>query len=137
MAHEYRLADAEEPTVPHARLLRAFDYLAAAAFGAAGAVVAWLVVPAALPAILEMLLGMLAGMIAALPLLAIFSWLLGGFEIVVVSLQAGMLAGMVGSMTSSTALGDVAFEGMLVGLIVQLLLHGVDRAMGGEVTRGG
>jgi len=119
--------------VPHAALLRAFDYLAAAAFGAAGAAAAWWIVPTLPSVILEMFLGMLVGMVSALPLLGILSWVLGGFEIVVLSMQVGMFAGMLGAMTTSSATSDVAFEGMLVGLLVQLLVHAVDRSLGGEV----
>ncbi|MDH3208304.1 MAG: hypothetical protein OEO79_17010 [Gemmatimonadota bacterium] len=119
--------------VRHAVLLRAFDYLAAILFGGAAAMAAWLAIPASYPMASEMLLGMVVGIVAALPLLGFFSWLLGGFEILVLSMQVGMFAGMVGAMTTSTDLGDVAFEGALVGVMVQLLVHVVDRSLGGEV----
>lgn len=118
-------------------MLRAFDYLAAGAFGAAGAGVAWLVVPSTPLAVVDMLLGMVVGMIAAVPLLGLFSWILGGFEVVVVSLQAGMFSGMVGAMTASETIRDVVLEGLLVGLIVQLLVHAADRIVGGEVDLDG
>jgi hypothetical protein len=48
-----------------------------------------------------------------------------------------MVAGMIGAMTTSSSFRDVAFEGLLVGLLVQLLIHAVDRSMGGEVRRDG
>ncbi len=122
------------PQVKHATLLRAFDYLAAASFGALGAFAAWWLVPGSLPALLEMGLGMTVGVVSAVPLLGVFSWLLGGFEIIVLSMQVGMFSGMLGVMTTSADAGDVAFEGVLVGLLVQLLVHAVDRSLGGEVA---
>ena len=125
------------PRVEHAALVRGFDYVAAGAFGAAASVLAAWIVPDTLHLLVEMALGMAVGMVAILPLLAFFSWLLGGFEIVVLSFQAGMVAGMVGAMTTSTAVEDIAFEGLLVGLLVQLLIHAVDRSVGGEVSRDG
>ena len=117
-------------------LLRVFDYVAAAAFGAVAAAVAWAVVPSDLHFLVQMLMGMVVGATSTLPLVALFSWLAGGFEILVLSMQAGMLAGMTGSMTGSPSLGGAAFEGLLVGLIVQLVLHALDRTLGGEVSRG-
>lgn len=119
----------------HAALLRAFDYGAATCFGAAAAIGSWALVPSALPVVAQMLLGMVAGVGTALPALGLASWLLGGFEILVLFTQVGMVAGMVGAMTASDTTGDVAFEGMIVGLLVQLLLHLVDRSLRGEVSR--
>lgn len=133
MSSEHPIPKEPWPTATHGVWVRAFDYVAAASFGAAAATVAWAVVPEALPGLLEMGAGMLAGALAVLPLLGLFSWMLGGFEILVLAMQAGMFAGMVGVMTDSSTASDVAFEGVLVGLLVQLLLHGVDRSLGGEV----
>lgn len=129
------MADGALPQVEHAAVLRAFDYVAAAALGVVAATAAEVLVPSPPHMLVEMLLGMVVGALSALPLLALFSWILGGFEIVVLSMQVGMLAGMMGSMTTSTSFRDVAFEGLIVGLLVQLLIHGVDRSMGGEVRR--
>ena len=137
MSREKRVLEPLGAAVPHAALLRAFDYLAAAVFGATGGVAAWTIVPSFPPMMVEMLMGMVVGMLAAVPLLALFSWVLGGFQILVVSMQAGMFSGMVGSMTASTALPDVAFEGLLVGLIIQLLVHTADRTVAGEVDLDG
>lgn len=129
------MSDQVAPRPRHAVLLRAFDYVAAASFGGAGALLAWLLVPASVSVAAEMLLGMLLGVVSALPLLGLFSWLLGGFEVIVLSIQVGMFAGMVGAMTPSTALPDVAAEGAMVGLLIQILLHAADRSLGGEVRR--
>lgn len=129
------MTDRALPKVEHAILLRAFDYVAAAALGVVAATAAEALVPSPPHVLVEMLLGMVVGALSALPLLALFSWILGGFEIVVLSMQVGMLAGMMGAMTTSTSFRDVAFEGLIVGLLVQLLIHGVDRSMGGEVRR--
>lgn len=133
MSSEHPIPEKGWPKAPHGAWVRAFDYVAAASFGAAAATVAWAVVPASLPGLLEMGAGMAVGALSALPLLALFSWILGGFEIIVLAMQAGMLAGMVGVMTGSPTPSDVAFEGVLVGLLVQLVLHGLDRSLGGEV----
>lgn len=129
------MTDGALPKVEHAVLLRAFDYVAAAALGVVAATATEALVPSPPHVLVEMLLGMMVGALSALPLLALFSWILGGFEIVVLSMQVGMLAGMMGAMTTSTSFRDVAFEGLIVGLLVQLLIHGVDRSMGGEVRR--
>lgn len=134
MAPEHRIPHRGLKWVPPASLLRAFDYLAAACFGVAAAVASWALVPSALPWGAEMLLGMVVGVVSALPLLALFSWLLGGFEIVVLSAQVGMFAGMVGVMTNSSTAVDVAFEGILVGVLIQILIHTLDRSLGGEVS---
>lgn len=129
------MTDGALPKVEHAVLIRGFDYVAAAALGVVAATTAEVLVPSPPHVLVEMLLGMVVGALSALPLLALFSWILGGFEIVVLSMQVGMLAGMMGAMTTSTSFRDVAFEGLIVGLLVQLLIHGVDRSMGGEVRR--
>ncbi len=116
----------------HAVAVRAFDYLAALTFGAASALTAWLVVPGALHFVLAMALGMVAGAVAAAPVLGLFTFLLGGFELVVMSLQIGMLAGMAGAMLGAGPAGRVALLGGLVGLLVQAVLHAADRALHGE-----
>ena len=118
----------------HAVALRAFDYLAAVTFGVVAAVAASYLVPAAFPAPLAMVLGMVIGAVAAFPLLGLFTFLLGGFEILVMSLQTGMLAGMVGAMVGGAALASVAVAGAAAGLGVQLLLHLADRSLRGEVS---
>lgn len=133
MNHQHRLPDDTLSRALHPGLVRAFDYVAAASFGAVGALAAWAVVPASQPMVVEMLLGMGMGVVTALPLLALFLWILGGFEIVILSMQVGMFAGMVGAMTTSLGLGDVAFEGVLVGLIVQSIIHAMDRSLAGDV----
>ncbi len=131
------MADGAVPQVENAAFLRAFDYVAAAALGVVAASAAWALVPAPPNILVEMLLGMVVGALSTLPLLAVFSWILGGFEIVVLSMQVGMAAGMMGAMTTSSSLGEVAFEGLMVGLLVQFLIHAVDRSMGGEVRSDG
>lgn len=118
-------------------MIRAFDYGASVCFGVVSALAAWIAVPEALATPLDVVLGMGVGLVAALPPLALFTWVLGGFEIVVLAMQVGMFAGMVGVMTSSTSALDVAGEGAMVGLLVQLLLHAVDRSLGGEVRLDG
>jgi len=119
--------------VKHAAAIRAFDYGAAICFGAVAAGASWLLVPDTLPGILAMLVGMGVGVAAAVPLLGIFSALLGGFEIVVMSMQIGMVAGMLGAMTGAGDLVVVAGEGAIVGLAIQLILHVLDRYLSGEV----
>ena len=119
----------------HAGAIRAFDYLAAVALGASAALGSWWLVPGALPAILAMPLGMLVGTVAALPFFLLFTWLLGGFEIVMMAMQIGMLAGMAAPMIQGGTVGSVALAGAGVGLLVQLLLHALDRSLHGEVTR--
>ena len=125
------------PEVPNRVLVRAFDYLAAAAFGTVASVAASFIVPVSWHLLIAMLMGMVVGAISTLPLLAVFSWILGGFELLVLSMQAGMLAGMVGAMTGPGSFRDTAFEGLLVGLLVQSLIHAADHALAGEVTRDG
>lgn len=117
----------------HAAWIRTFDYAAAVSFGAAAALTSWFVVPDALPAPVAMALGMLVGVVAAIPLLGLFSILLGGFEILVMSAQIGMIASMVGAMTGSGSAAHVAGAGALCGFIIQALLHLVDRSLHGEV----
>lgn len=128
------MPDQIAPRLKQAVLLRAFDYGSAVCFGAAGALLSWFVVPTSLPLPSEMVLGMVLGVAGALPFLAILSWILGGFEIIILSMQVGMFAGMVGAMTTSTAVLDVAAEGAMVGLLIQILLHTADRSLGGEVS---
>lgn len=129
------MSDQIAPRPKHAALLRVYDYGSAACFGAVGAVLAWLVVPSSFPLASQVILGMVLGVAAVLPLLALFSWVLGGFEVIVLSMQVGMFAGMVGAMTGSVAALDVVAEGAMVGLLIQILLHAADRSLGGEVTQ--
>lgn len=114
--------------------IRTFDYFAALAFGATAALSSWYLIPDLLPTPLAMVAGMAVGLAAAFPLLGLFSFLLGGFEILVMSLQIGMFAGMMGPMVGGDALGPVAIVGALTGFAVQFLLHMTDRALHGEVT---
>jgi hypothetical protein len=117
----------------HSLAIRAFDYFAAACFGAGTAVSASLLVPDSLAAPAAMLLGMVVGIVAASLLLGVFMLLLGGFEIVVMSMVIGMFAGMTGVMSGADNLGGVALAGMLVGLGIQVLLHGSDSKLHGKV----
>jgi hypothetical protein len=118
----------------HASWIRAFDYSAALSFGAGAALASWFVVPDAIPAPVAMVAGMLVGVVAAFPLLGIFSFVLGGFEILVMSAQIGMIAGMVGAMTDSASAVQVAGGGALCGFMIQAVLHLADRSLHGEVT---
>lgn len=102
-------------------------------FGGAAAVAAWHVVPSALGIVPAMLLGMLVGLVAVLPLLLLLTSILGGFELIVLSMQAGMFAGMTGAMSGSAHWPGAARDGVIVGLLIQVLLHAVDSWMGGEV----
>ncbi|MCH7533144.1 MAG: hypothetical protein IIB36_15515 [Gemmatimonadetes bacterium] len=114
--------------------IRAFDYSAAVSFGAVAALASSFLVPDLLPTPFALLAGMVIGMASAFPLLGLFSWLLGGFEILMMSMQIGMLAGMLGVMTDSQGPARVALVGALTGLAVQLLLHVADGALHGEVS---
>ena len=120
----------------HAAAIRAFDYLVAATLGASAALGSWWVVPEMLPGVMGMLLGMLVGTLAALPAFVFFTWLLGGFEIVMMAMQIGMLAGMAAPMIAGGTAGSVALAGVGVGLMVHLLLHALDRSLHGEVGHG-
>ena len=117
----------------HAAAIRAFDYCAAVCFGAVAALSSWYLVSDTLPAPLAMVLGMAVGMASAFPLLGLFSFLLGGFEIIVMSMQIGMLAGMIGVMTGSTTAAQVALVGAAGGFAIQCVLHVADRTLRGEV----
>ena len=114
--------------------IRAFDYSAAVSFGAVAALASSFLVPDLLPTPFALLAGMVIGMASAFPLLGLFSWLLGGFEILMMSMQIGMLAGMLGVMTDSQGPARVALVVALTGLAVQLLLHVADGALHGEVS---
>lgn len=119
----------------NAAAIRAYDYLAALSFGSMAALTAWWLIPASLPAPLAMLLGMGVGLMSAFPLLALFTLLLGGFEIVMMSMQIGMFAGMAGVMAGEAALVTAVLAGALMGLVVHVLLHVTDRVLHGEVRR--
>lgn len=116
----------------HAVAIRAFDYLAAVCFGAGAAVASWYLVPDVLPAPFAMVLGMVVGMASAFPLLGLFSVLLGGFSIIVMSMQIGMFAGMIGAMAMGTTV-EVLGLGVMVGFVIQCVLHVADRVLQGEV----
>ncbi len=111
----------------------AFDYFAALSFGVVAALAAWLVVADRLPMPVAMPAGMVIGVVAALPLFGLFSFLLGGFEIIVMSMQIGMLAGMLGAMLGSGPMADAALAGAAAGLGVQLVLDVANRTLRGEV----
>ena len=127
-------------TVPSMKPERAlaievYDYFAAISFGVISALSASFLVPGLLPIPLAMLAGMGVGLVAALPLLGLFSYLLGGFEVVVMSMQIGMLAGMVGVMMGQDGVTQVVLAGAMTGLVIQGLLDVANRALRGEVTR--
>jgi hypothetical protein len=113
--------------------VRAYDTVASLCFGAAAGLAAWFVVPGSLPMPAAMVLGMVVGFVSAFPLLALFSFLLGGFEIIVMSMQIGMVAGMVGVMSGADGPVAVATVGALVGLTVHALLYLTSRVLHGEV----
>ena len=118
----------------HAGAIRAFDYLAALTFGSVAAVTSWWLVPDSLPGIAAMLLGMVVGVVTALPILAVLTLMLGGFELIVMSMQIGMIAGMGGPMIAGGTALSVVGAGAGVGLVIQLLLHALDRSLHGEVV---
>ena len=119
----------------NAFLLRLFDYFAAVTFGVVAAVVTGYLLPESWPMILAMPLAMILGMISALPLLALFFALLGGFEIIMMSMQIGMLAGMAGVMAPDDTLFGLITIGAITGLVVQITLHMMDINLHGEVLR--
>lgn len=121
------------PIPDHAVAIRAFDYLAACAFGVVAALAAWQVVPDSIGVMPSMLLGMIAGVVTAIPVLLVLASILGGFELIILSMQVGMFAGMTGAMTSSIRWADIAWQGAIVGLLIQVLLHVTDRSLRGEV----
>ena len=125
------------PGPAHPAAVRLFDYAAALAFGASSALAAWWAVPDALPGVVAMALGMLVGTVAAVPILFLLNWILGGFEILMLAMQVAMLAGMAAPMIRGGTPGSVALAGAGVGLVVQLLLHALDRSLHGEVESGG
>ncbi len=110
-----------------------FDYFAALSFGVVAALAAWLIVADRLPMPLAMVAGMGIGVVAAFPLFGLFLFLLGGFEIIVMSMQIGMLAGMLGAMLGSGPMAGAALAGAAAGLGVQLLLDVANRTLRGEV----
>lgn len=125
------------PGPEHAAAIRAFDYVCALCLGASAALGSWWLVPDALPGVVAMALGMLIGTVAALPAFAFFTWLLGGFEIVMMAMQIGMLAGMAAPMIQGGTVASVAMAGAGVGFVIQLLLHALDRSLHGEVAGSG
>ena len=122
------------PGPEHRAAIRAYDYLCAVTLGASAALGSWWLLPDALPGVVAMILGMGIGTMAALPAFALFTWLLGGFEIVMMAMQIGMIAGMAAPMIEGGTVGSVAAAGAGVGLMVQLLLHALDRMLHGEVV---
>jgi hypothetical protein len=118
---------------PSVFAIGAFDYFAAFSFGVVAALAAWLVVPDPFPMPVAMLAGMGIGVLAALPLFGLFSFLLGGFEIIVMSMQIAMLSGMIGAMLGSGPMGDAVLVGGAAGLGVQFILDVANRMLHGEV----
>ena len=90
-------------------------------------------VPDGTPGALAMPLGMVVGVVAATPVLFLLNWILGGFEVLMLAMQIGMLAGMAAPMIRGGTPGSVALAGAGVGLVVQLLLHALDRSLHGDV----
>lgn len=118
---------------PSGFAIGAFDYFAALSFGVVAALSAWFLVPESLPIAVTMVAGMAVGVLAGLPLFGLFSYLLGGFEIIVMSMQIGMLAGMLGAMLRGGPLSAAVLVGGAAGLDVQIVLDVVNRIMRGEV----
>jgi hypothetical protein len=81
---------------------------------------------------LAMAAGMALGMVAAFPVLMVFGALLGGFEILMMSMQTGMLAGMAGVTAGSESPGILMLTGAAAGGVVQFLLHMTDLRLHGE-----
>ncbi len=126
--------DPAAPAGPaHPAALRLFDYACALSFGATAALAAWWLVPDGTPGALAMPLGMVVGVVAATPVLFLLNWILGGFEVLMLAMQIGMLAGMAAPMIRGGTPGSVALAGAGVGLVVQLLLHALDRSLHGDV----
>jgi hypothetical protein len=117
----------------HALAIRAFDYFAALTFGVAAALAARLLVPDLFLTPLAMVAGMSVGMVAAFPLLGLFMYILGGFEIIVMSMQIGMLAGMIGVVLGGASALTVVLAGAGAGLVIQLLLDAANQGLRGEV----
>lgn len=117
----------------HAFAIGAYDYFAAYTFGVVAATSAWLLVPDLLPMPVAMLAGMGVGVVSAFPLLGWFSYLLGGFEIIVMSMQIGMVAGMVGVMMGDGTIVPAVVAGGGTGLAIQFILDVADRRLRGEV----
>ena len=111
-----------------------YDYFASLTFGVAAATAAWFLVPDLLPTPLAMVMGMGVGVIAAFPLLGLFTYILGGFEIIVMSMQIGMIAGMIGVMMGDQPLAPVLMAGAAAGFAVQCVLDMANRALRGEVS---
>lgn len=116
----------------NASFIRLFDYFAAVIFGVAAAVATGYAIPTDWSMAFAMPLAMILGMITAFPLLGLFAKLMGGFEIIMMSMQIGMLAGMVGIMIPYGSLNAFAFSGALVGFIIQFFLHMMDMNLHGE-----
>lgn len=123
-----------EPNHPY--LLRLFDYFAALCFGVVAAIVTGYVIPASWPMIIAMPLAMILGMITTFPLLGLFTALVGGFEILMMSMQIGMLAGMVGVMSPNDTIFGLLTIGAATGFFIQFFLHIMDRRLHGEVMIG-
>ena len=113
--------------------IQAYDYFAALSFGTVAGLASSYFVPDLLATPLATIAGMGVGMLSAFPLLGLFMFLLGGFEIIVMSMQIGMVAGMVGVMTGASGVGTAALAGALTGLVIQLLLHLTNSVYHGEV----
>ncbi len=117
----------------HAFAIGAYDYFAAYTFGVVAATSAWFVVPALLPMPLAMVVGMAVGVVSVFPLFGFFSYVLGGFEIIVMSMQIAMVTGMVGVMMGDGTIIPVVVAGGGTGLAIQFILDVANRRMRGEV----
>lgn len=112
-----------------------FDYLAAVIYGVTAICTAHYIVPSEWPMFAAMALAMFVGMLSTFPLLAIFSITLGGFEVLMMSMQIGMLAGMVGVMLTSASVAELSVYGAIAGVLVQFLLHMMNVRLRGEVLQ--
>lgn len=120
----------------HSFWLRLYDYLAALVFGVVSATAVAFIIPAEWPVWLTMIFGMLAGTLFALPVLMATMAILGGFELLMMSMQIGMFAGMTGVMLGSNDVVRLMLAGALTGIGIHLILHIIDLLQHGEVVIG-
>ncbi len=116
----------------HALFLRVSDYIFAIIYGVVATTASYYLIPDEWPMPLLMSAGMLVGTLSAFPLLAIFSVLLGGFEVIMMSMQIGMLGGMAGGIIGGASINLPLIAGASVGAAVQLFLHISDLKYHGE-----
>ncbi len=120
----------------HSFLIRVYDYLAALVFGVVSATAVAFIIPAHWPVGVMMITGMLTGMLFALPVLIASTIILGGFELLMMSMQIGMFAGMTGVMAGSDDVTRLILAGALTGIGIHLILHIIDFLQHGEVVTG-